>query len=162
MALTPYSPTPTKQAGNIKILFGPKITSLAAPSLATFTVDATCAISQFGTSTDVTMEERQDLCSSEAYEWLEKRTRKLDQLVFRAKASDEATLLALLAEDAEVGIFVRPQVASATAAATADKGWTFNAKVAKIDPNPIAVGNDFEWMVEFYGVTRSLAAVMVA
>ena len=67
-----------------------------------------------------------------------------------------------MAEDAEVGIFVRPFTASATAAASADKGWSFNARVAKIDPQGIAVGNDFQWLVEVYGVTRSLAATLAA
>ena len=73
-----------------------------------------------------------------------------------------AAVLALLAEDAEVGFFVRPYEDSDTALAVGDKGWAFTARVAKVDPNPIAVGSDYEWTVEFYDVQRSLLAVLAA
>ena len=162
MPFTDYKPAPIKQAGNVLIGFGPKCTNRASPSLAVLTVNATCAISQFGTNTDVTMNERQDLCDVDAYEWLDKRVRKLDQLTFRASPTDQTAILALLSEDAEVGIVVRPYVKSTQALAAADKVWTFNAQVGKIDPNPIAVGNDYEWLVDFYKVTRNLNAIMVA
>lgn len=162
MPLTTYSPSPTRQAGNVKITFGPKITNMAAPSLAALTVDGTCAVTQFGTTTDVTMQERQDLCDADAYEWMDRRVRKLDQLVFRADATAQTAILALLAEDAEVGIVVRPYKSSDTALAATDKVWAFNARVAKLDPNPIAVGNDFEWLVDFYDVRRELNAALVA
>lgn len=162
MALTTYAPAITQQAGFIKLLLGPKITSLAAPSLAAFTIDATCAFSQFDLTTDVSMTERQDFCHKDAYEQLDRRVRKLGQLVFRGHGTDQTAILALLAEDAEIGFFVRPYVDSDTAVVVADKGWAVNARVAKIDPNPLAIGNDYEWIAEFYAVTRNLNAVMAA
>ena len=162
MPFTDYKPAPIKQAGNIVIGLGAVHSDLSAPSLAALTINGTCAISQFGTTTDISMQERQDLCDKDAYEWLEKRVRKLDQMVFRASADEQTAILALLAEDAEVGIIVRPYIDSDTPLAAADKVWSFNARVAKLDPNPVAVGNDFEWLVGFYGVTRDLAAVLAA
>ena len=162
MPFTDYKPAPIKQAGNIIIGFGPKFTDLLSPSLASLTVNGTCAITQFGTTTDVSMQERQDLCDVDAYEWLDKRVRKLDQLTFRADPEQQAAILALLSEDAEVGIVVRPYLPSSDPLAAADKVWSFNAQVAKLDPNPIAVGNDYEWMVDFYKVSRNLSAVIAA
>ena len=162
MPLTVYTATPVKQAGRVKIALAPKFSNLAAPSLAALTIDATCSISQFGSTTDVQMTERQDLCDLDAYEWVDKRIRSLDQMTFRADPVNQTAILALLAEDAEVGILVRPYTLSTAALAATDKVWTFNARVGKLDPNPLAVGNEYEWIVDWYSVTRNLNAVLAA
>lgn len=151
---------PTKQAGKILVLLGPKITDLATPSLAAFTLDATCIIRGLGLTTDVSMKETQALCQAEATEEIDRRLRRMDALTMWASQADETQIKALLAEDAEVGIFLRPYLPSSTAGAVADKGWAVNARVASFDPNPIAVGNDFEWTTSWYGVQRNLNATL--
>lgn len=160
--ITLYGPDPTQIAGNVKIALGEKFADILAPKMAELQIDATCAITSFGTTTDPSYKERQDLCMKDAREWLEKRIRKLEPMTIRASKTAEAAVLALLAEDAEVGFFVRPYEDSDTDLTVGDKGWAFTARVAKVDPNPIVVGSDYEWAVEFYDVQRSLLAVLAA
>ena len=162
MTLTTYGPDPTQQAGFVKIAIGESFASLKAPKLTELIVDATCAITAFGTNTDVSYKERQDLCMKDAKEWLDKRVRKLDPMTIRAAKTQQDAVIALLAEDAQVRFFVRPYDSSDTPLAVGDKGWSFTARVAKLDPTPLAVGNDYEWTVEFYDVNRSLEAALVA
>ena len=162
MALTVYKPAGTKQAGNVLVALGPKHTNLKSPSLAAMLLNVTCALGEFATTTDLTMTEVQRLCDPEAKEKVEKRLRKLNQTSLLADKDDEAALLGLLVEDGEVGITVRPYLPSTTDLQVADKVWTFNAKVGSLDPNPIAVGNEFEWLVNWQDVERELAAVVVA
>ncbi len=161
MALTTYAPALTAQAGYFKLLLGPKITNLAAPSLAAFTLDLSCAVHQFGFDMDVSMKTRQDMCKKVGHEEVDQRVKKLTQMIVRANAT-QAELLAAFALDAEVGFFLRPYIDSDTAVAAADKGWTANARVSKLVPNGIQVGNDYEWIAEFYRVDWELNATLAA
>ena len=162
MALTTVDKARVKVAGHTIIAFGPKHTSLSAPSLAALTLDLTCVVLSFAADTDVAYTEGQDLCDTDASTQLERRVRTLGPVRIRVNATNLTSLKALLAEDAEVGVVVRRFTATTTALAVADKVDAFNAKVAKFEHSEIAVGGEFEATVEFYGVTRATDVAMVA
>lgn len=162
MPLTVVTDVAVKQAGNVKILFGPKITNLASPSLAAFTVDGTCPIREFNHDVEVSFTEDQSLCQLDATTQLDKRTQKLGPIRFRVNAANRDALKALHAPTADIGVFLRPFTPSATAAAVADKGLAWNAKVAKFVLNPIAIGNEYEVTAEYYAVTHDDNATLAA
>ena len=161
MPLTVVTDTPVKQAGNIKIVLGPKITSLAAPSLAAFTLDGTCPAREVNFDTAASYTEDQSLCEVDAKTTLDKRTHSLT-LRFRVNKANYETLRTLLAWDAEIGVFARFFDPSLTALAAADKGHAWNGKVGKYLLNPIAIGNEYEATVEFYAVAFEQNAVLAA
>ena len=161
MPLTVVTDTPVKQAGNIKIVLGPKITSLAAPSLAAFTLDATCPARELNFDTTASYTEDQSLCEVDAKTTLDKRTHSLT-LRFRVNKANFETLRTLLAWDAEIGVFARFFDPSLTALAATNKGYAWNAKVGKYLLNPIAIGNEYEATVEFYEVKFEQNAALVA
>lgn len=162
MALTTVDKARVKQAGNTVIAFGPKFTTIGAPSLAALTLDATCVVLSFAADTDVSYTEGQDLCDKDARTNLDRRVRTLGPIRIRVNATSLTTLKALLAEDAEVGLVVRRFTATTTALAAADKVDAYNAKVAKFEHNEVVVGNEFEAVVEFYGVSRATDVALVA
>ena len=161
MPLTVVTDVSVKQAGNIKIVLGPKITSLAAPSLAAFTLDATCPAREVNFDTAASYTEDQSLCEVDAKTTLDKRTHSLT-LRFRVNKANYETLRTLLAWDAEIGVFARFFTPSLTALAAADKGYAWNAKVGKYLLNPIAIGNEYEATVEFYEVKFEPNAALAA
>ena len=161
MPLTVVTDVAVKQAGNIKIVLGPKITSLAAPSLAAFTLDATCPARELNFDTAASYTEDQSLCEVDAKTTLDKRTHSLT-LRFRVNKANFETLRTLLAWDAEIGVFARFFDPSLTALAAADKGYAWNAKVGKYLLNPIAIGNEYEATVEFYEVKFEPNAALAA
>ena len=162
MPLTTVDKARVKQAGNAVIAFGPKFTTLTAPSLATLTQDLTCVVLSFAADTDVSYTETQDLCDADARTELDRRVRTLGPIRIRVNSTNITALKALLAEDAEVGVVVRRFTSATTALAAADKVDAYNAKVAKFEHNEIAVGNEFEATVEFYGVYRERDVALVA
>ena len=162
MPLTTVDKARVKQAGHTVIAFGPKFTTLTAPSLATLTTDVTCVVLSLGADTDVSFETRQDLCDTDARTELEQRVRTFGPVRLRVNETNLTTLKALLAEDAEVGAVVRRFTPTGTALAAADKVDAYNAKVAKIVHNEIAVGNEFEVAVEFYDVRAERDVALVA
>lgn len=153
MALTVVTDVAVKQAGNIKIAFGPKIATLASPSLAALTLDGSCPIREFNHDVNVTFTEDQSLCETDATTQLDKRTPQLGPVRFRVDKANFDTLRTMFAPDAEVGVFARWFDPSLTDLTTGDKGYAWNAKVAKFVLNPVAVGNEYEAIAEFYGVT---------
>lgn len=161
MPLTVVTDTPIKQAGNIKIVLGPKITNLAAPSLAAFTLDGTCPARELNFDTVASYTEDQSLCEVDAKTQLDKRTHSLT-IRFRVDKANFETLRTLLAWDAEIGVFARFFDPSLTALTAADKGYAWNGKVGKYLLNPIAIGNEYEAVVEFYSVVFEQNAVLVA
>lgn len=161
MPLTVVTDTPVKQAGNIKIVLGPKITNLSAPSLAAFTLDATCPARELNFDTTASYTEDQSLCEVDAKTSLDKRTHSLT-LRFRVNKANFETLRTLLAWDAEIGTFARFFDPSTTALTAADKGYAWNGKVGKYLLNPVAIGNEYEAVVEFYAVRFEQNAVLVA
>ena len=162
MPLVTIDKAKVKQAGNTVIAFGPKFTTLTAPSLAVLTTDVTCVVLSFTADTDVSYAETQDLCDTDARTALDRRVRTLGPVRFRVSEAGWTTLKALLAEDAEVGAVVRRFKATTTALAAADVVDAYNAKVAKIVHNEIAVGNEFEVTVEFYDVRAARDVALVA
>ena len=161
MALTTVTDVSVKQAGNIKIVLGPKIVALGAPSLATFTVDGTCPTRALDFDTAASYTEDQSLCEVDAKTILDKRTHSLS-LRFRVDETNYQTLSTLLAWDAEIGVFARFFTPSLTALAASDKGYAWNGKVGKFLLTPVAVGSEYEALVEFYSVAFNPAAVLVA
>ena len=161
MPLTVVTDVSVKQAGNIKIVLGPKITTLAAPSLATFTLDGSCPARELNFDTTVSYTEDQSLCEVDARTALDKRTHSLT-LRFRVNKSNFETLRTLLAWDAEIGVFARFFDPSTTALAAADKGYAWNGKVGKYLLNPVAIGNEYEAVVEFYDVKFEQNAALAA
>ena len=161
MALTTVTDVSVKQAGNIKIVLGPKIVALGAPSLATFTVDGTCPTRALDFDTAAAYTEDQSLCEVDAKTTLDKRTHSLT-LRFRVNKANFETLRTLLAWDAEIGVFARFFDPSLTALAAANKGYAWNGKVGKYLLNPIAIGNEYEAVVEFYEVKFEQNAALVA
>ena len=162
MPLTTVDKARVKQAGNTVIAFGPKFTTLSTPSLAALTQDLTCVVLSFAADTDVSYTETQDLCDADARTELDRRVRTLGPIRIRVNSTNITALKALLAEDAEVGVVVRRFTSATTALAAADKVDAYNAKVAKFEHNEIAVGNEFEATVEFYGVYRERDVALVA
>ncbi|QLQ16142.1 MAG: hypothetical protein HZY73_11315 [Micropruina sp.] len=77
MSMTVYDPDETPAAGNVLIAFGAGFASIAAPKLSELTINATCSIEQFDTSTDVSYKSKQTLCMLDAEEQVDKRTRKI-------------------------------------------------------------------------------------
>ena len=161
MPLTVVTDVAVKQAGNIKIVLGPKIASLIAPSLAAFTLDATCPARELNFDTTASYTEDQSLCEVDAKTALDKRTHSLT-LRFRVNKANFETLRTLLAWDAEIGTFARFFDPSLTALAAADKGYAWNGKVGKYLLNPVAIGNEYEATVEFYEVKFEPNAVLAA
>ena len=161
MPLTVVTDTPVKQAGNIKIVLGPKITSLAAPSLAAFTLDGTCPAREVNFDTTASYTEDQSLCEVDAKTTLDKRTHSLT-IRFRVNKANFEALRTLLAWDAEIGTFARFFDPSTTALAAANKGYSWNGKVGKYLLNPVAIGNEYEAVAEFYAVTFEQNAALVA
>ena len=162
MSITTYDPDEIQVAGNVLIALGAGFADIHAPKLSELSIIATCPIESFDTATDVAMKAKQCLGMANAQEIVDKRTRKLSPITIKSNTASEAAVLALLAEDAQVGFFVRPQVPSDQVLAVSDPGWAFNARVAKIDPLAVSVGNDFAWVVEFAEVTRDLTTVLAA
>ena len=161
MPLTVVTDVSVKQAGNIKIVLGPKITNLAAPSLAAFTLDATCPARELNFDTTASYTEDQSLCEVDAKSTLDKRTHTLT-ITFRVNKANFTTLQTLLALDAEIGVFARWFDPSLTALAVGDKGYAWNGKVGKFLLNPVAIGNEYEATLEMYGVEFSDKAALVA
>ena len=161
MPLTVVTDVAVKQAGNIKIAFGPKIASLIGPSLAAFTLDATCPTRTLDYDTTASYTDDQSLCEVDAKTALDKRTHSLT-LRFRVNKANCETLRTLLAWDAEIGVFARFFDPSLTALAAANKGYAWNGKVGKYLLNPIAIGNEYEATVEFYEVKFEQNAVLAA
>ena len=161
MPLTVVADKAVQQAGNVLILFGPKITTLSAPSLAAFTTDVTCATRQFSLRGEPTFKEDQSYCDVEARQTLEKRVVSLS-MRFRVDSTTYAALKTLFALDAEVGGFHRPFTPTKTAATVGNKGTAFNAKVAGFEFTEGAVGNEWEVDVAFYDVRRDVDAVLAA
>ena len=161
MPLTVVTDVSVKQAGNIKIVLGPKITSLAAPSLAAFTLDATCPARELNFDTTASYTEDQSLCEVDARTALDKRTHSLT-MRFRVNKANFETLRTLLALDAEIGVFARFFDPSLTALAAADKGYAWNGKVGKYLLNPVAIGNEYEAIVDIYRVMFEPNAVLAA
>ena len=161
MPLTVVTDVAVKQAGNIKIAFGPKIASLIGPSLAAFTLDATCPARELNFDTTASYTEDQSMCETDAKTALDKRTHSFS-MRFRVNKANFETLRTLLAWDAEIGVFARFFDPSLTALAAANKGYAWNGKVGKYLLNPIAIGNEYEATVEFYEVAFEPNAVLAA
>ena len=106
MPLTVVTDVSVKQAGNLKIILGPKIANLAAPSLAAFTLDASCPARELNFDTTASYTEDQSMCETDAKTTLDKRTHSLT-LRFRVNKANYETLRTLLAWDAEIGVFAR-------------------------------------------------------
>lgn len=162
MPLVTVDKARVKQAGNTIIAFGPKFTTLTAPSLAALTHDLTCVVLSFAADTDVSFTESQDLCDKDGKTELDRRIRQLGPIRVRVNGTNLTALKALLAEDAEIGAVVRRFTPTTTALTTTDKVDVYNAKVAKFEHNEIAVGNEFEANVEFYGVSVERDVALVA
>ena len=150
-----------KQAGNTIIAFGPKFTTLAAPSLAALTTDVTCVVLSLNDGTNASTIETQDLSDKDAKTTLDKRVRNLSMRLRVSKAG-WATLKPLLAEDAEVGVAVRRFDPTMTALAVSDKVDAYNAKVLTCEFNEITVGGEYEVAVEFMDVSRERDVALLA
>ena len=161
MPLTVVTDVSVKQAGNIKIILGPKITNLAAPSLAAFTLDATCPARELNFDTTASYTEDQSLCETDARTALDKRTHSFS-MRFRVNKANFETLRTQFALDSEQGVFARWFDPSLTPLAVGDKGYAWNGKVGKFLLNPVAIGNEYEATLEMYGVEFSDKAVLVA
>lgn len=161
MPLTTVTDTPVKQAGNIKIAFGPRIPSLDAPSLAALTLDATCAVREVNFDMDASTTEDQSLCDVDAKTALDKRTHSLS-VRFRVSKETFGLIKPQFALDAEVGMFARWFTPSLEPLAAGDEGYSWNGKVLKFLLNPVAIGNEYEAYAEFYAVEFSDSAVLVA
>ena len=115
--LTTVNKARVKQAGNTVIAFGPKFTTLTAPSLAALTTDVTCIVLSFNADENVTFTETQDLCSKDGTTELDKRTVALGPIRMRISEASWTVIKPLLAKDAEVGVAVRRFKSSDTALA---------------------------------------------
>lgn len=161
MALTTVDKARVKHAGNTIIAFGPKFTTLTAPSLAALTTDVTCVVLSLNDGTNASTIETQDLCDKDAKTTLDKRVRNLSMRLRVSKAG-WATLKPLLAEDAEVGVAVRRFDPTTTPLAVSDKVDAYNAKVLTCEFNEIAVGGEYEVAVEFSDVSRERDVALLA
>lgn len=161
MPLVTVDKARVKQAGNTVVAFGPKFTTLTAPSLAALTTDVTCVVLSLADGTNASTTETQDLCDKDAKTNLDKRVRNLSMRL-RVSKTGWGTLKTMLAEDAEVGVAVRRFDPTTTALAAADKVDAYNAKVLTAEHNEIAVGNEYEITVEFYGVARERDVALLA
>ena len=161
MPLTVVTDVPVKQAGNIKLTLGPKITSLAAPSLAAFTVDGTCPLRTLNFDTTASLTEDQSMCEVDSKSKLDSRSHTFTA-TFRVNKTNYETLRTLLAWDAEIGVFGRWFDPSLTALAVGDKGYAWNGKVTKFLINPVAIGNEYEATLELYFVAFEPNAVLAA
>ena len=161
MPLTVVTDVSVKQAGNIKIAFGPKIASLIGPSLAAFTLDATCPTRTLDYDTTASYTEDQSMCEVDAKTTLDKRTHTF-KATFRVNKANFETLRTQFALDSEQGAFARWFDPSLTPLAVGDKGYAWNGKVGKFLLNPVAIGNEYEATLEMYGVEFSDKAVLVA
>ena len=167
MPTTTYAPTGTLTAGNLKLLIGAPIANLAAPAIAAFSAsgfEVQCAMEAFGSTTSVSTAERRKLCDKESKTRISNRQRGLDPITFTGDKTASTALLAMLTEDAKIGIIARPYDAHSGALAAGDKVWAFNATVASVDPAPISTteGEEFAFTVAFSEVTRNLNAAVVA
>ena len=161
MPLTVVTDVSVKQAGNIKIAFGPKIASLIGPSLAAFTLDATCPTRTLDYDTTASYTDDQSLCEVDAKTTLDKRTHTF-KATFRVNKANFETLRTQFALDSEQGVFARWFDPSLTPLAVGDKGYAWNGKVGKFLLNPVAIGNEYEAVVEFYEVKFAQNAALVA
>ena len=161
MPLTVVTDVAVKQAGNIKIAFGPKIASLIGPSLAAFTLDATCPTRTLDYDTTASYTDDQSLCEVDAKTTLDKRTHTF-KATFRVNKANFETLRTQFALDSEQGAFARWFDPSPTPLTVGDKGYAWNGKVGKFLLNPVAIGNEYEATLEMYGVEFSDKAVLVA
>ena len=160
MSITTFSPAIKPVAGYIDVAIGAGFLSVATPKLSELSHLVTCAIIGVTSKTNVAMKSHQDLCSKDATESLDTRTRTLETLVFKGDgAAGEAAFLALVAEDATVGMFVRPFISSiaegGAVLTVGDKGDAFEFKVAALDRGPATVGADWTYEVSAYEVQRS-------
>lgn len=161
MALTTVDKARVKQAGNTVVAFGPKFTTLTAPSLAALTTDVTCVVLSLADGTNASTTETQDLCDKDARTTLDKRVRSLSMRL-RVSKTGWTTLKPLLAEDAELGVVVRRFDPTTTALTAGDKVDAYNAKVLTCEFNEIAVGNEYEVAVEFSDVFRERDVALLA
>ena len=160
MSMTTYEPTTMQVAGYVDVAIGAGFANVSAPKLSELSMLVTCAIQGVTSTTNLQTTSQQGLCNKDAYDVLQSRTRTLEQLIFKGDgAASEATFLALVAEEALVGMFVRPYKQSVkeggTALAASDKGDAYNFKVGSLDRGPVAVGGEWTYVVTPTEVKRS-------
>ena len=172
MSVTSYDPAGTLTAGNLRVVISatPHTVNATTGALSTTKVAANaakavqCAIETFATSTDVAYRQRRKLCDVESTEKVATRTRRLETLTITGDKTNEAAVLAILTEDARIGIIARPYAPHTAPFAAADKVWLFNATVASVDPAPVSTadGEEFGYVVSFTDVERDLQATIPA
>ena len=167
MSMTAYEPTNVQVAGYVDVAIGAGFANVNAPKLSELTMLVTCAIQGVNSTTNLQTTSRQELYNKDAYDVTGSRTRGLEQLIFKGDgATSEAAFLAMVTEDALVGMFVRPYLRSVkeggTALAVGDKGDAYNFKVGSLDRGPVAVGGEWTYVVTPTEVKRSSLNVALA
>lgn len=173
MSATVYSPAGTLTAGNLRIgvVATPwtvnattgKLSGTAAAANGGTVIQ--CAIETFGSTTNVAYRSRRKLCDKETTEKISTRTRNIDSLTITGDKTAETALLAILKEDAKIGLIARPYGPHTANFAPADTPlWMFNATVASVDPAPVSTadGEEFAYVVSFTDVKRDLAGTLTA
>lgn len=160
MSMTTYEPTNMQVAGYVDVAIGAGFANVNTPKLSELTMLVTCAIQGVTSTTNLQATSQQGLCNKDAYDVLRSRTRTLEQLIFKGDgAASETAFLALVAEEALAGMFVRPYKRSVkeggTALAVGDKGDAYNFKVGSLDRGPVAVGGEWTYVVTSTEVKRS-------